>query len=394
MKSAYLTDYPCKDVVLAAALGVLYTLFVSLAGCATRPAAPTPESPRGVQKIPTVNPPAESRERNPRASRQQVVVAAVGDIMLGGTAAPELREHGYDYPFMFMRDYLADAQIVFGNLEGPLTHGGEREPDKQYAFRSPPEKVAPALKAAGFNVVSLANNHTLDYGAVGLADTRAALDAVGIASVGAADDEQAARVPAILTVGNVRVAFLAYSATLPENFYATANKPGTAFAHEHHVRADVARARDAADVVLVSFHWGQEGKTELRDYQTRLGRAAIDAGALAVLGHHPHILQGIERYGAGVILYSLGNFTFGSYSKTATRSMIAQLFFVKEGDEAARLQELRLIPINVNNVELVFRPQPLGREDADAVIAQLQTLSQPLNAQLENRDGVAHLDVR
>ena len=383
MNIFYSADFKHKYIKLAAALGVLCGLYA----CAT----PAPAVSARVEAAPRVEAPTATPLPPAHPSSSQIRISAVGDIMLGGTAAPELRAQGYDYPFLFMRDYWAGAHIVFGNLEGPLTHGGEPERGKQYVFRSPPEKVAPALKAAGFTVVSLANNHILDYGADGLADTVAALDAVGIAYVGAGTDIDAARRPAIFTVEGVRVAFLAYSATLPENFYATAAKPGTAFAHEQHVRNDVARARRDADIVLVSFHWGQEGKTDLRDYQISLGHAAIDAGALAVLGHHPHILQGVERYGAGAILYSLGNFTFGSYSKTATRSMVAQLFFDKDGAAPARLRELRLIPINVNNVELVFRPQPLGREDADAVIAQLQALSQPLNAQLENRDGVGYL---
>lgn len=322
-----------------------------------------------------------------------VQLSAVGDIMLGGTAGPELKQLGYDYPFVYMRPLFQGSQLVFGNLEGPLTVRGQRELDKKYLFRSPPQRVAPALKAAGFNVVSLANNHSLDYGAEGLADTIAALDKNSIAHVGGGSDLAHARAPAIFLINGRRFAFLGYSLTLPESFYAAPTKPGTAFGHEQHIREDVKRARAQADVVIVSFHWGQEGTTILRDYQTRIGHLAVDAGAQVVLGHHPHILQGIERYGDGIIFYSLGNFVFGSYSKTATRSIVAQLHFITEGD-TVRLADADLIPINVDNIALNFQPQVLHDADARATIGELQQLSQPLNASIEQRGDIGHLDLR
>lgn len=315
-------------------------------------------------------------------------ICAVGDVMLGGTAGPELRQLGYDYPFVHVGPLLQHAQVVFGNLEGPLTTRGLAEQDKKYVFRSPPDKVVPALKAAGFTVFSLANNHSLDYGSDGLTDTLAALERAGIHAVGAGSDADAARRVALMEVAGFKVALLAYSLTLPENFFAGPDKPGTAFAHEQHVRKDVAAARRQADIVLASFHWGQEGKTELRDYQIRIGRAAIDAGADVVLGHHPHILQGIERYKNGVILYSLGNFVFGSYSKAATRSAIAQLVFGRS-EKGTGLRAVELVPINVDNTELNFQPQVLTGTGADAVIENLRQLSAPLGTRVENRDGVA-----
>ncbi len=327
-----------------------------------------------------VSEPTISATSDPSA---RIDIIAVGDIMLDGTARPTLTEQGYDYPFAQMLPLFNGAQIVFGNLEGPLTHRGTPEQDKKFVFRSPPAKVSAALKNAGFNVVSLANNHTLDYGAEGLAQTLEALDSVGIQYAGAGSDLKAARRPVIFEVDNQRVAILAYSVTLPENFYAGKNRPGTAFAHEEHVRDDVLAARLQADIVLVSFHWGQEGKTDLRDYQTRLGRLAIDSGASAVIGHHPHILQGIERYKDGIILYSLGNFTFGSYSMSSARSAVAKLRF-----QNSRLRQVQLFPINVNNFEVQFQPQLLRGEEADAVLENLRTLSAALNTTVRNENGV------
>ena len=317
-----------------------------------------------------------------------IQVIAVGDIMLDGTARPVLGENGYDYPFAQVKRYFAGAQVVFGNLEGPLTEHGTPEQDKTYVFHSPPQKVSRALKDAGFNVVSLANNHTLDYGAEGLRETMEALDAAGIAHAGAGATLSQARQPVIVQAGGKRIAILAYSLTLPETFYAEANKAGTAFGHEAYVRRDIAAARRQADIVLVSFHWGQEGKTALRDYQVQLGHAAIDAGAAAVIGHHPHILQAVEHYKDGVILYSLGNFTFGSYSKDAKVSAVAELIF-----DGNRVQTLRLHPINVDNFQVAFQPQILDGPAADRVVTELADLSAQRHTALVNDHGAGLLSM-
>ncbi|HJW81294.1 MAG TPA: CapA family protein [Acidiferrobacterales bacterium] len=349
------------------------------AGCATvAPPAATPE--------PLVSPAAPEATPLQPETAGPLKVIAVGDIMLDGTARPVLQANGYDYAFAEVRRFFKGAHIVIGNLEGPLTTRGAPEQDKTYVFRSPPDKVGQALRNAGFTAVSLANNHTLDFGADGLASTIEALDAVGIAHIGAGPNLKGARKPVILEAAGTRVALLAYSLTLPEHFYAEANKPGTAFGHEAHVRADVAAARNQADVVLVSFHWGQEGKTTLREYQTRLGRVAIDAGAAAVFGHHPHILQGIEHYKGGVILYSLGNFTFGSYSQQAQVSAVAELTF-----DGPRVAALRLYPINVNNFEVEFQPKPLAGANAARVVEELRALSAALKTEIVNDAGTALL---
>lgn len=348
-----------RSTVAEGVLGVILFLF-GIAAAANEPAAKNPS---------------------------ELTIAAVGDIMLGGTATPELEQFGYDYPFEHVREWLTKADVAFGNLEGPLTDRGEPATNKQFVFRSPPEKVAGALARAGIRVVSLANNHSMDYGTVGLSDTVRALDQAGIRYAGAGESLAAARRPAVIDVNGTRVAFLAYSLTFPPEFWATAKTPGTPFGHEDHVRADVAAARKRADVVIVSFHWGREGTTVLRDYQMLLGHAAIDAGASAVLGHHPHILQAVERYRDGVILYSLGNFVFGSYSEQATRSVIAMLSF-----RDRRLTRVQFVPINVKNAEVVFQPRPLTGADADEVVRTLQGLSSAQGTDLVSRQGMAVLD--
>jgi len=150
-----------------------WLLCALVAGCAAAPISTPSSPPPASQSVPgsasvPVAPqtvPAESGTATPsKVEASEVRIAAVGDIMLGGTAGPEMQKYGYDYPFERTQSFLKQAQIVFGNLEGPLTEGGATETPKKYVFRSPPDKVAPALARAGFNIVSLANNHSLDYG--------------------------------------------------------------------------------------------------------------------------------------------------------------------------------------------------------------------------------------
>ena len=317
---------------------------------------------------------------------RKLLIAAVGDIMLDGSAREIMQREGYAHAFNGTREWLQRADIAFGNLEGPLTRRGVPAEDKKYLFRSPPEEVVKSLADAGFDVVSLANNHTLDYGAEGLSDTIAALDKGGIRHVGAGEDLQQARRSTVIDKNGLRVAFLGYSLTFPEEFWAKRNQPGTAFGHKNHIVDDVKTAKTDADIVIVSFHWGRESTTELRPYQTWLGRESIDAGASLVIGHHPHILQAVERYKDGVILYSMGNFAFGSYSQKARHSAFAEIEFERD-----KLTQVRLLPINVLNVDVLFQPKALSGKQADKVVQDLQQLSEKRNTTLVNENGVAVL---
>ncbi len=354
--------------VLSMKYGCILFLLALLAGCV----APAPVSRPAV--IPPAPLPPISLTLEPPTC---VSVVAVGDMMLGGTASPVLRDKGYDYPFAATQNLLAAADITVGNLETALTHGGTPF-EKKYNFRNPPEKVAPALKRAGFDLVSLANNHTMDYGAEGLADTLQALREQELLAVGAGMDLHQARQPVIIARKGQKLGFLAYSLTFPEAFWAEVDKPGAAFGHAAHIRADVAALAEQVDHVLVQFHWGREGTTQLRDYQVALGRAAIDAGATVVLGHHPHILQAIERYKAGVIYYSLGNFAFGSYSNKVQAGGVAELELCP-----GRLKRYGLTLVDVNNFRVHFQPRPLDELALQTAYKSLYDLSALRQTQLQ-----------
>lgn len=316
----------------------------------------------------------------------QLRISAVGDIMLGGTSEPVMQQYGYDYAFEQVKYLFEESNLVIGNLEGPLTDSETPYADKEYLFRTPPAQVVPALKKAGFNIMNLANNHIMDFGFQGLQDTMHALEGGGIRTVGAGNNLHQARRGTVVTIDKTRVGFLSYSLTFPKSFWATDSTPGTAFGHEHQIREDVARIKQSTDIVVVSYHWGQEKSKQLRAYQPLLAHAAIEAGASLVIGHHPHVLQAVERYQDGLILYSLGNFAFGSYSRSAEFSAIAHVDF-KHG----RFHGLQLLPINVLNVDINFQPHLLTGADADRVIDELNMLSATRNTRLSNQQGVAFL---
>ena len=329
---------------------------------------------------------ADAPNQDSSSANDILRISAVGDIMLGGTSEPVMETFGYDYAFEQVKYLFDDSDIVIGNLEGPLTHRETPYANKEYLFKTPPEKVAPALRRAGFNMMNLANNHIMDFGPGGMTDTLDALHGVGIQTVGTGDNLEQARRGTLIKTGELTTGFLSYSLTFPKSFWADTNKPGTAFGHEHQIRADVRRMKESADIVVVSFHWGQEKNAELRDYQPILAHAAIDEGAALVLGHHPHVLQAVEKYRHGVILYSLGNFTFGSYSRIAESSIVATAVF-----HGPRFHALELIPIKVLNIDVNFQPHLLLGQEADQVIEHLNRLSMQRNTRLDNNQGVAYL---
>lgn len=303
----------------------------------------------------------------PYQAQAEVVIQAVGDIMLGGRWERAVAADGYFHPFEKIAGELRTGDITLANLETPLTRRGREFTAKKFRFRARPE-AAYALKKAGINVVTLANNHSMDYGVAGLADTLAALMRAGIGHVGASGNLKTASMPLIREIRGTRVAILGYSLTLPEQFWAGKNRPGAAPLRDKPVMADIAAAREQADIVIVTVHWGEEGSTRLREYQPRLARMMIDSGADAVIGHHPHILQGIERYKRGIIFYSLGNFAFAHKSRIADRTLLVRLRF--DGDR----RSAELLPVNILHREVGFQPTLLTGKKAEELIERLKKL--------------------
>lgn len=308
--------------------------------------------------------------------QDELTIAAVGDLMLGGRTQPFLKEFGVDYPFAEVKPFLGKADVVIGNLESPISTRGTAVEGKKFTLRAGPI-AAQALKQAGFRIVTLANNHMMDFGPLALEDTLANLSDNGILSTGAGMDLDDARQPVIMKVKGKTLAFLAYSLTFPLDFFASARQPGTAPGYAEFVKADIEKVRPHADLVIVSFHWGAELLTAAKDYQIELGHQALDWGADLVLGHHPHVLQELEIYKGRLIAYSLGNFVFGSESNNTNSSMILLLTFKNKS-----LVKVEAIPLDVNNYRVKYRPHVLAGPAAAQVLGSVNAASERFKTRL------------
>lgn len=328
--------------------------------------------------------PASAAEQPPQ---DDLTIAAVGDLMLGNRTEPFLKEFGPDYPFDDVKTVLGKADIVVGNLESPISTRGTAVQNKKFTLRA--GKIAlQTLTAGGIRVVTLANNHTMDFGPLALQDTLSGLDENGILYTGAGMDLDDARAPALLKIKGKTLAFLSYSLTFPLEFFASANRPGTAPGYKEYVKADIEKVRPFADIVVVSFHWSAELLTAAKDYQIALGRQSIDWGADLVLGHHPHVLQELELYKGRLIAYSLGNFIFGSESNRTNSSMILLLTF--KGKSLARVEA---VPLDVNNYRVKYQPRVLHGKPAVDLLESMNDASERFDTRLgiEGDRGIIEL---
>lgn len=243
---------------------------------------------------------------------ESVKLSAVGDILLSGTVAELIKNEGAKEPFVFIIDELIKNDILFGNLECPFSNRGS--PIKNKCCLYSPSETVKSLKSAGFNVVSLANNHIFDYGYESFEDTISLLKENDISWFGAGKNSDEARTPTILSVNNLSIGFLGYSWDFIGSINATENKFGTAPLSKKPIINDVKKLKEKVDVVIVSLHWCYEREKYPLPSQRKLAHKIINAGANLILGHHPHVLQGVEEYNGGFIVYSLGNFIFPDIS--------------------------------------------------------------------------------
>src|SRR4051794_11408046 len=187
-----------------------------------------------------------------------VRIAAGGDFTPGGRIAELAASRGARYAWRSVGPLLEAADIATVNLEGVVSSRGSPVPDKQYHFRGSRSVLAGAVDAAGLDVVTVANNHSGDFGHSALLDTVSALRRLGVQSVGGGATLAQARRPAIIEAGGLRIAFVGYSDVVPYGFAATSSSPGTAVADASAIRADIRALRKSADVVVCWFHWGEE----------------------------------------------------------------------------------------------------------------------------------------
>lgn len=269
--------------------------------------------------------------QNPPA-KKEVSLIFVGDIMLSRVVAQKIKIHqDYNYPFLGMRDFLKTGDVVFGNLETAIFEGREIKINEM-VFRSDPQ-VAEALYNGGFSILSLANNHTMNFGSSGLIYTIKYLTDAGIQFVGAGENEVQAYQPVYIEKNGWRFAFLAYndSDVVPVSYRAQENKAGTAFMDIAKMTEAVKEAKQNADVVIVSMHAGNEYEKQPSQRQIDFAHAAIDAGANLIIGHHPHIIQPAEKYNGQYIFYSLGNFIFDQKWPETREDVVLKIIVGQQG---------------------------------------------------------------
>ena len=299
-----------------------------------------------------------------------VRLMAVGDVMLARSIGRRIVRGGPGKPWTRVLDYFDQADLVLANLECTISARGTPWP-KDFNFRAPPQ-AADSLVSAGIDVVTLANNHSLDYGVTAFEDTLNALDARGIAHVGGGLDEAAAHAPLIIERNGLRIAILGYVlAFSPEagmnmaQWAAGPGKPGLSVATPAVVSREVAAVRPLVDVVLVTVHGGTEysqgPNKKMRDFT----QAAIAAGAALVIGHHPHVLQGYRRTGDTLIAYSLGGFVFDYFTGRPNDTAILDVTLGPSGVES-----LNWIPIVIQG----GFPRPAVGAEIPRIMARLKAI--------------------
>ncbi len=247
---------------------------------------------------------------------EEVTLIATGDIMLGGTLDKVFREKGFESLINPLVPDFNKADIVFGNLEAPFSNQGNPQKNKILLYQE--SKVINYLKYLGYDVLSLGNNHIMDYAEEGLKETIKILEKSGIRNIGAGSNAEEARKPAGFSIKGIKISFLGYtSATTDKSnplIYAQEKGCGLVPLDLKIIEEDIDKVRSSgADIVIISLHWGEDRYHFPAPEQLKIAHAVIELGADIILGHHSHILQGIEKYQKGLIVYSLGNFLFGEF---------------------------------------------------------------------------------
>lgn len=310
----------------------------------------------------------------------EISISLVGDILLDGHIRNHIHKEGYDYPWHYVREYFENDDITIGNLETSITGAGEKWPDKQFNFRSEAKNVG-AMKDAGIDVVSLANNHSLDYGYEGFRDTLRYLNEGDIKVVGAGENIEQAIKEVIIDKDNMKIGILGFSRVVPDvGWWATPNRPGLVGAYDTQMPQAlkaIENLKKEVDILIVSVHWGKELEEEPRQEEIIVAKKMIDSGADVIAGHHPHVLQGIEIYKGRPIFYSLGNFVFGTKSELTANTMIAQLDFNNKD-----LKAIEIIPFNIVN----SRPRSVDEEVRQEKLQYLRKISNSFNTIID-KDG-------
>ena len=312
-----------------------------------------------------------------------ITVAAVGDLCFDSSVKRLIGRSGPKAPFSATHKVLSAADVTIGNLECALSTRGSAVPGKTYTFEGPPSAIK-GLTWAGFDFVAQANNHARDFGSVALADTIKNLNAAKIAHAGAGSNSKSAFKAAYITRNGAKIAYLSYCQIAPSSFRAGAHRSGTAFTLRlATVTSAIKAAKKKADYVIVAFHWGIERRASATATQVEFGRAAIRAGADLVLSHHPHVIEGVEFYRSGLIVYSLGNFVFSPGHADGHDTMILTLALGPNGVRSVVARPMHIDPYG--------RPRPATGSTRTRVLKLISSRSRGRHTKVTLTGGVAKL---
>lgn len=311
------------------------------------------------------------------SSEVSITISAAGDVTMGNYLGQgyevSFRQTydqgaGDDYFFGNVKDIFSADDLTLVNLEGPLTNSEDFREGQTYCISGDPEYVS-ILTAGSVEAVGMGNNHRLDYKEQGTADTVAALEGAGI--LYAYDGNYC-----MYETGGIRIGIV------------SVNEVGQGAGVETYLKEGIAKLReDGADLVLACCHWGIEREYYPEDYQKSLGKKCIDWGYDLVIGHHPHVLQGIEEYQGKFILYSLGNFCFGANRNPPDKDcMIFQQTFTFVDGVKQEDAQIRVIPCSVSSTPSRndYRPTPAQGEEAQRILDKINECSREMGVQLDS----------
>ena len=294
-------------------------------------------------------------------SQQDSIVIIFGGDCTFANHFEKFVKDDFGYPFKNLNE-LREADISMVNLENPVSDKGKII-EKEFNFRMQP-KYLQVLIDGGIDIVTQANNHVFDYGEEALFDSMRLLESVGSKYVGIGKYITEARTPVIFKIKNKKIAFLGYFGS-GAWYPATKSSPGTAPRLKNYIKEDISKLKDSVDFIIVNYHWGEEREEYPNEYQKDLAHFTINSGANLVIGHHPHVLQGIEKYNDGIIVYSLGNFIFGGNSKKDYDTMLFKITLV---DNKIIPQ---ILPVRIKD----WQPSLMDGQEREDIIKKVKKLS-------------------
>nr|WP_330380617.1 CapA family protein [Blautia hydrogenotrophica] len=346
------------------ALLLLCVALISLNSHSTSKKAVSSEN---IQRAENASDLKDAERKNSSKNPLRLVISTVGDCTLGtdenfdySTSLNSVYEsNGKEYFFQNVRSVFEKDDLTIANAEGTFTTSTSRE-DKLFAFKADPE-YAQIFSSSSVEAVTLANNHSHDYGEQSYEDTKTALDSAGVTHFGY--DETA-----VLEIKGVKVGLVGIY-ELSDHMERTTQ-----------LKENIAKVKkDGAQLIITVFHWGTEKEISPDNNQTQLGRMAIDEGADLVVGHHPHVLQGIEKYKGKYIVYSLGNFCFGGNSYPSDMdTMIFQQTFTIDSSGVQPDGQIHVIPCSISSASGYnnYQPTPAQGSEAERILTKINERSQ------------------